>query len=149
MTIKTTFSVTQFGKELVTSLYSWNEATKTFYSNEDNLVLDFNNIDNVTFKTGSNCTFKTRYNCTFNTGSYCTFDTGFDCTFKTGSDCVVVRRGIFEVIVLNEDNNHIKLNGYSIKGYEHIKPTRTITINGKEIELSEESFNNLKTQLRD
>ena len=143
-------TVTQFGKELDKSSYSWNESTRTFSSNENNLVLDFNNIDNVTFKTGydctfktgSNCTFDTGFNCIFKTGSGCTFKTGFNCTFKTGYNCVVVRRDVFEVIVLNEDNNHIKLNGYSIKGYEHIKPTRTITINGKEIELSEESFNN-------
>ena len=87
---------------------------------------------NCTFKTGSNCTFKTGTNCTFDTGSYCTFktgsdctfdtgsectfDTGSECTFKTGSECVVVRRDIFDIILLKE-NIQTKLCPYKIKGY--------------------------------
>jgi hypothetical protein len=88
------FSVTKNGELLDTKLYSWDPKIKTFCSNEDGLVLDFSNIDGVTFKTDSYCTFKT--------GNYCTFTTGFYCTF---------------------------------------------TIDGKEIEISNESFNNLKKQL--
>jgi hypothetical protein len=205
-------SITKYGKPLDPSLYTWDEESKTFSTNENSLVLDFSNIDGVTFKTGSYCTFTTGYRCTFktgsncsfktgslctfNTGSYCTFttdsfctfttgydctfttdsfctfttdsfctfttgsdctfDTGSDCTFKTGSNCtfktgsncVVIRRDIFEVILL-EENKTIKLNEFSIIGFRYIKPTKTITIEGKDIEISEDSFNELKKQLLD
>jgi len=81
------FSVTQNGRELDKSKYTWDESTKTFSTNENNLTLDFSNLNSVTFNTGSNCTFKTGYNCTFNTGYNCTFNTGWNCTFNTGSYC--------------------------------------------------------------
>jgi hypothetical protein len=177
------FSVTKNGKPLSKELYTWDEKTKTFSSNESYLVLDFTGIDGVTFRTGHfctfetsslctfktgsgctfqtgfNCTFKTGFNCTFDTGSgctfktgsrctfktysHCTFDTSSDCTFKTGSKCVVVRRDIFEVIQLKE-NQKIKLNGCQVKGYKILEDKKTISIDGKDIELSQESFNNLK-----
>ena len=87
--------VLQNGKPLSLKKFSWDEKTKTFSSQEDNLVLDFFGIIDCTFKTGSRCTFdtvsgcnfKTGSRCTFKTGSYCTFDTGYRCTFDTGSDC--------------------------------------------------------------
>ena len=191
-------SVTQYGKPLSKDKYTWNEETKTFTSEEYNLVLDFYRIDGVTFNTnadctfntGSYCTFNTSSYCNFNTGSYCNFDTGpcctfktgfrctfktdFRCTFKTGSrctfktgsrctfdtdynctfktdpECVIVRRDVFEVIQVPK-NTTIKLNDYRVKGYEIIKDTKTktktITIDGKEIEISVENFENLKEQL--
>jgi hypothetical protein len=43
--------------------------------------------------------------------------------------------------VIQLENVTIKLNGYGIKGFEYIKPEHIITIDGKEIKLSEESFN--------
>jgi len=182
------FSVTQFGVQLDKSKYTWCEKTKTFSTTERNLVLDFSNINGVTFKTGSictfttghhctfktgsNCTFYTWSNCTFNTGSdctfytwsnctfntgeictfktgfNCTFTTGFNCTFDTGEDCVVIRRDIFEVIKL-ESNKKIKLNDYGRKGFVYIYDKKKITIDSKEIEISLESFNELKKQLLD
>jgi hypothetical protein len=39
------FTVTQFGKDLPKSKYTWDEKSKTFSSIEDNLVLDFSDID--------------------------------------------------------------------------------------------------------
>ena len=124
--------VLQNGQQLSLDKFSWDESTRTFSSAEDNLVLDFSNLNYYTFKTdsyctfktGSYCTFKTGYDCTFTTGSYCTFTTGYDCTFDTGSDCtfntgsecVVVRRDIFEVILLKE-NIQTKLCPYGIKSY--------------------------------
>ena len=149
------FSITQFGRKLNKSLYTWDEQTKTFSTKQDNLVLDFSNIDGLTFKTIYGCTFKTGSYCTFNTGSYCTFETGYSCTFdtgyscifKTGSECVVVRRDIFEVIQL-EASKKIKLNNFKIKGFEYISDSKTIIIDGKEIEISNESFENLKKQLK-
>jgi hypothetical protein len=82
------FSITQQGKELDKSKYSWNEKTRTLSTKENYLVLDFSDYNNVTFKTGSNCTFNTRSSCTFKTGDYCTFYTSHGCTFKTGSYCI-------------------------------------------------------------
>jgi hypothetical protein len=145
--------VLQNGTPLDLDKFSWDEKTKTFSTNENNLVLDFSGIDGVTFKTGSccifktgsDCIFKTGSDCIFKTGSDCTFKTGFSCTFTTGSECVIVRRDIFEVIQ-PEKNQKIKLNGYTVKGYQDIKP-HVITIDGKDIEVSEESFNQLKKSL--
>jgi len=41
----------------------------------------------------------------------------------------------------------IKLNDCAIKGYKIVKDKHAINIDGKEIELSKESFENLKRQL--
>lgn len=143
--------VLQDGKPLPLDKFEWDEKTKTFSSNENDLVLDFAGIGictfdtgwyctfktgwNCTFKTGGNCTFKTRDGCTFKTGDGCTFDTGngctFDtgdsCTFKTGSECVVVRRDVYEIIEIPEGKK-IRLNGYGVKGYKVLvkKPKKVI-----------------------
>lgn len=156
--------VLQNGKTIRLDKFTWDFNTRTFSSNESNLVLDFLEIDNINFKTGSDCTFKTgsdctfdtEYNCTFDTeyncrfktgydcnfktysgcnfktASRCTFDTGFDCTFDTGSDCVlktsytcnfktgydcvIVRRDIFESIII-EENEIIQSNPSYTPGY--------------------------------
>ena len=81
------YSITKNGKPLDKSLYTIDEKTKTFSSNESDLVLDFSNEDEWTFHTGSNCTFNTGYGCTFKTGYRCTFSTGWDCTFDTEEGC--------------------------------------------------------------
>ena len=147
------FSVTQLGEELSTKKYNWDEETRTFSTTENNLVLNFSGIGGVTFDTGhsctfktaSGCTFKTESNCTFDSGPYCTFKTGSSCTFDTGSDCtftckekcVCIRRDIFEIIEIPVDQK-IKLSGSKIPGFVLINPERTITIDGKEIKLSED-----------
>ena len=164
------FSVTKNGKKLDKNLYTWDEESKTFSTKEDRLVLDFSEYNGVTFKTSYGCTFKTGHDCTFNTSHSCTFDTGPYCTFKTGSgctfktvydctfdtgssctfkteeDCVIVRRDVFEIIQ-PEPNVKIRLNGWGEKGYTLVKDTKTITIDGKDIEISLESFESLKEQL--
>ena len=106
------YSITKCGTPLDKSLYTINEKTKTFSSNEDYLALDFSSEFGWTFNTGSDYTF--------DTGSGCTFKTGSGCTFKTGKECVVVRRDVYEVIELKE-NVKIKLNERGIKGYEIIE----------------------------
>ena len=96
-------SVTQYGKKLDPEYYVWDSTKRIFSTTENNLVVDYWGIDEITFitgdnctfdtcddctfKTGFNCTFKTGHGCTFKTGSGCTFDTGFDCTFDTGAYC--------------------------------------------------------------
>jgi hypothetical protein len=196
------FSVTKNDIKLDETFYTWDAKTKTFSTDEDDLVFDFSDMSGVTFKTGSGCTFKTGSHCTFKTGShctfktdsccifytcfYCTFDTGSyctfntssectfdtgsyctfntssdctfntgykcifntssDCTFNVGEDCVIIRRDIFEVIQPEADVK-IKLNKCGIKGYTVIEKKHTITIDGKEVEISEESFESLKHSL--
>ena len=140
------FSVTRNGKVLDPDLYNWDEKTKVFSTKENNLVLDFSNMNYVTFKTGSYCTFTTGSDCTFTTGSYCTFKTSSNCTFTTGSDCVIVRRDVFEIIQPKE-GKPIKLKEYGTKGFDFVKKDKTITIDGKDIVISEESYQNLKKQL--
>ena len=132
--------VLQNGKPLALNKFSWDEKTKTFSSIENNLTINFDEIDYCTFKTGYGCTFDTGYECTFDTGYGCTFytgfgctfDTGFGCTFKTssnctfktcsectfdtGSECVIVRRDKFEVIQPLK-NESIEICPYDIPGY--------------------------------
>jgi hypothetical protein len=165
----TKFSVTKNGKALNKSKYTWNEKTKTFSTTEYNLVIDFTGVNNVTFrtgsycvfktgdnctfdtgnnctfKTGSDCTFKTGVRCTFNTGALCTFDTGYSCTFNTGENCVAIRYDVKGIIKIPEGKT-IKFNTTEVSGYKVIEK-HIITIDGKEIELSEESYQNLKKQL--
>jgi hypothetical protein len=161
--------VLQNGKPLDLDKFEWDEKAGVFSTTEGNLVLDFKEINNkafktssyctfktglgctfdtgsycifdtgsyCTFKTGWNCTFDTGWNCIFDTGSYCTFKTGSHCTFDTGPDCVVVRRDIYEVIEL-EEGKPIKLNGAEVRGFTYTN-NHKITIDGKDIEISEES----------
>jgi len=160
------FSVTQNGKPLSKSLYTWDSETKTFSTKENNLVLDFLDMDYVTFKTGpdctfdtgSGCTFDTGYHCTFKTGYHCTFKTGFGCTFdtdssctfdtgtnstfKTGSNSVLVRRDIFEVHIL-PDNITVKIK-HGNPGLILEESKHKITIDDNEIELSNESYEAIK-----
>ena len=169
MTIMTTkFSVTKNGKPFTD--YKWDEKTKTFSTTADGLVLNFAGIGNVTFKTGRYCTFKTGYECsfttgwgcTFTTGDNCTFTTGWDCTFTTGPDCTfktgprctfntgdncfVTRFDVKGVTEIPEGKT-IKFNEHKMAGYEVIEEKHTITIDGKEIELSQGSYNQLKQSL--
>ena len=128
------YSITKNGVPLDKSLYTMDEETKTFSTNESGLVLDFRNVDYCTFNTGSYCTFNTGFDCTFNTNSYCTFNTGSSCTFKTGFECVVVRRDIYEVIELKEGVK-IKLKGLCIKGFTEIEPEE-VSLSGKEVSVT-------------
>jgi hypothetical protein len=85
--------VLQNGEILDLSKFTWDEENRIFSTVENDLVLDFNGIDNVIFKTGSRCTFKTGSRCTFKTGGRCTFKTGYNCTFDTGDWCTVITGG--------------------------------------------------------
>ncbi len=100
------------------------------------------------FKTGSDCLFKTGSSCTFESSSNCTFDTGSECTFKTGYDCVIVRRDVFEVIQPKSGIKiKINLNKALESRFVEVKP-HIITISGKDIEISEESYFKLKESLK-
>ena len=106
----------------------------------------FNTGNICTFKTGNSCTFKTGYGCTFHTGFSCTFNTGYYCIFKTDKNCVGIRYDVDGIIEI-PPNTLIKYNGCASPGYTIIEPKHTIIIDGKEIELSEESYQSLKKSL--
>ena len=78
------FSVTQNGVALNPSKYTWDEATKVFGTNENNLVLDFSEYHGATFKTG--------WNCTFEVGEKC-------CLHYTWNDCFEVYKLVPKKIV--------------------------------------------------
>jgi len=75
------------GKPLSLDLFTWDEETYTFSSDQNDLVFDFKDVYRCTFSTGWYCTFNTGKGCTFKTGSECTFNTFSNCTFHTGSEC--------------------------------------------------------------
>ena len=81
------YSIRRFGEALSADRYSIDLENKTFISDYSDLVLDFTDSQDWTFKTGSYCTFRTLSNCTFNTGYGCIFNTHWRCTFKTGHSC--------------------------------------------------------------
>ena len=108
-------------------------------------VCIFNTGGVGTFNTGIDCTFDTGSVCTFKTGSRCTFNTGSGCTFDTGEHCVVVRRDIYEVIEI-PDNTKIRLNEDCLKGYKVLDEEKEITIDGKTIKISNESYESFKKQ---
>lgn len=105
----------------------------------------FSTAFHCTFKTGENCIFTTGESCTFRTGYGCTFNISYGCTVTTGNESVIVRRDHFEVIQ-PEPNTTIKTNSFDALGYTIVPKTHTITIAGKDIELSEESFQAFKKQ---
>ena len=126
------FSVTKNGVALDKSLYTWDEATKTFSSDQNELVLDFANIDGCTFTTGRSCTFNTGYDCTFNTG--------YGCTFNTGDNCVAIRydvKGITEI----PEGKTITFNGYNVAGHTIIEaPKEAPTCAGKVVEIDGKKY---------
>jgi len=149
------FTVSQNGKELDKSKYSWDEKSKTFGTNEDNLVLDFSEHNGVafntgsdcTFNTGSDCTFKTGWNCTFNTGSDCTFNTGDSCTFNVGEKCCLhyTWNDCFEVYKLVPDKLvKILENGKleDVKNVVPVVPKQKVTL-----ELTEEQLEQVKKMI--
>ena len=105
--------VSKNGKSLSLDDFEWDEKTNTFSSVERLLALNFSDISGCTFKTGSGCTFKA----------------SSDCIFKIGEECVVVRRDIYGIIELKE-NQKIKLNGFMVKGFTLLEdePKETILI---------------------
>lgn len=110
-----TFSITQKGEELDPSKYTWDPKTKTLSTNENNLVLDFSEYSNFTFKTGSDCTFNTGSSCSFTTGYSCTIKTYYDSEIKVEKDCCIHRFDTNEVWLLS--NTTIKTKEKSISGH--------------------------------
>ncbi len=135
--------VLQKGEPLALDKFEWNEKAKVFSTTESNLVLDFKDVNYVTFSTGHDCTFTTGsdclittlyhcvittgYHCVITTGSDCLITTGSDCLITTGSSCVVIRRDALEVIELKKGVK-IMLNGWGVKGYKEIKESEDVLI---------------------
>ena len=81
--------VLQHGKPLPLSKFSWDENTNTFISNEDNLVIDFRNIDYSTVMTGNYSTVNTGDDSTVTTGDSSTVTTKYRSTVTTGDHSTV------------------------------------------------------------
>ena len=60
--------VSQFGKKLALSKFSWDEKALIFSSTEDNLVIDFARVNGVTIISGNYSTQKVGYNSTQKAG---------------------------------------------------------------------------------
>ena len=81
--------VLQSGNPLPLSEFSWDENTNTFISNEDNLVIDFWDVDFSTVTTGHHSTVKTGHYSTVTTGAHSTVNTGDYATVTTGGYATV------------------------------------------------------------
>jgi hypothetical protein len=82
--------VKQHKKLIDLEKFEWDENTKTFSTNENDLVLFLPEISGVNFKTGNNCEFTTAHSCNFETGHNCSFKTKDYNSFSTGSGCIFV-----------------------------------------------------------
>jgi len=102
------FSITKNGKPLDENLYVINMKNKTFYTEESDLVLNFND---------SNWFFDVANDCKFTTGGDCIFKTSENCIFLCDKKCVCTRKDVFEIIIIPK-NEKIKLNKEGIKGYK-------------------------------
>ena len=91
------------GNPLPLSEFSWDANTSTFASNEDNLVIDFWDVDSSTVKTG--------YKSTVKTGDYSTVTTGNHSTVTTG-DYSTVTTGNFSTVTIR-DNSTVTTGDYS------------------------------------
>ena len=83
------FSITNNGKELDKSLYILDKNDKMFYTEMDNLNLDFSSINGWTFSVGNNCTLYTGHFCTVNTGRNCLIFTYTDVVLQTDVYCEI------------------------------------------------------------
>lgn len=129
--------ITKNGKDLDESLYTWDEETKILSTDE------------------SGCTINCESGCIIDCGSGCTINCWSDCTINCESGCminckgektVMINRAYYEVIEMKKGG---KIKTFDNKPHEKIDRIHRITIDDKEIELSEESFKNLKDQLID
>jgi len=120
--------VLQNGKPLSLDKFEWDEKTKTSSSNENDLVLDFKGVDNLTINCRNYCTINCESFCTINCGYYCTINCRYYCTINPkGDECVVVRRDVYEIIEIPEGKK-IRLNEYGVKGYKVLvkKPKKVV-----------------------
>ena len=83
------FTVSQNGQPLPKSKYNWDEKTKTFITEENNVVVDFGVVEGVIVKTGSYSTVKTGHSSTVTTGYCSTVKTGDYSTVTTGDSSTV------------------------------------------------------------
>ena len=133
------FTVSQNGKELDKSKYSWDEKSKTFGTDENDLVLDFSEHNGVAFKTGANCTFKTGSNCTFNTGWNCTFNVGEKCCLHyTWNDCFEVYKLVPDKLVKILENGKLEDQAVVVP----VVPKQKVTL-----ELTEEQLEQVKKMI--
>ncbi len=105
------------GKPLSLKLFTWDDKTKTFSSQESGLVIDFRLVNGCNFELGAFCVVKAGRHCSFRALYCCTFDVMSECSFYTGDSCVVIRRDFYGEVFQLEPFQHIKLNDEKTKGF--------------------------------
>ena len=149
--------------------YNFDPKINLFYTEENDLIIECDNPF-ITFNIGDNCDLTTDDVCVINAGSNCNIKTGNSCVvlnaedscFETGRACIFhVSEGTFKVkgpaIVIHipsmtvkefkDSYFTLKTNGNGDPVYDFPPVKHTITIDGKDIEISHESFENLKKTL--
>lgn len=102
--------VTRFGEELDRDLYTlyYDSPDLSFTCFEDNLKLDFYEIDNCRLEVGNNCIISG--------GNDCVFRVEGGSRISCGSGCVILRRDVHQAIHVDEAYEY-KLELKGIKGY--------------------------------
>ena len=112
--------VSLMGKPLDELKFLWDNHAKTFSSLVDNLVLDFGDLNGITFELGAKCVVVAGDRCTFTGGADNIFNTGHSCVFDAHEGSYVVRRDISEFIEL-EEGKTIRLNKNDVPGYTYVE----------------------------
>jgi len=96
--------ILHYGEQLPLDKFVWDFKSQTFLSSEQNLIIDFTDLNNKTFHTASRCFIKAGDRCNFTTncfstiefgnscngiahGYFCTIISSHDCIFHSGSYC--------------------------------------------------------------
>jgi hypothetical protein len=154
------FTVSKNGKPFTD--YTWDEKTKTFSSDANGLVIDMSELSRVTIKCGWHSTIKCKGYSTIKCKGYSTMRCGYGSTIKCGGNSTIkcegnstiTADGEFIVVIRWDcedfyrlDSQTIKTNEYGVVGYEAVDEKKIITIDGKDIELSKESYEALVAEL--
>lgn len=147
------FIATKDGKVLAPELYSWDESAKIFETDEDDVIVDCymmgatiyvgNNsvvcaCSNSFIYCGHECFVVCEDGCEIYAEDDCTFEVLKTAALKFGKGCVVVKRDELEVIVLEEENNHIRL--LEGGGWENIEELHFIIIDELKYSLNSNEY---------
>lgn len=138
--------------------FTWDKKKRIFSSKLNGIVLEFSEINFSTINVGNYSTIKAGLESTIKSGFHSMIYAGSDSKIKTGSKSIIktcdsstiyageksvcVRSDIFEFFKI-PTNKKIKINEWLKRGYTFIE-NHTIKIDGKELKLSNDSYNELK-----
>lgn len=81
--------VLQNCKPLDLKKFSWNKKTNTFSTDENNLNINFDHLDNCNINCGYCCNIKCNNNCTINCKNECNINCNKCCNITYNSNCTV------------------------------------------------------------